>query len=231
LLGESDSFGLVTYNTAENTLLAGDYQTGYLIGEPSPGLTSKATGRFQIDYTGSETLSGSLTTSKGTYVRTTGGSGAVMREYETRSTVPNVEDFGDGQLVNGRAYVPIDARLADTIDRRVEYHVFVTPEGDCKGLYVTQKSPGGFAVRELQGGRSSLAFEYRIVAKPIDENGTRLAAMPADTPSKLLGLPAGNGANTKGTTPLSIEAELRQRLGPQGYAKAIAALNARLAGR
>ncbi|MBD5656507.1 MAG: hypothetical protein IAI50_15195, partial [Candidatus Eremiobacteraeota bacterium] len=69
-------------------------------------------------------------------------------------------------------------RLADTIDRRIAYHVFVTPEGDCNGLYVTQKTPNGFAVRELRGGHSSLSFEYRIVAKPLGEDGVRLAAAP-----------------------------------------------------
>ncbi|HEY7980612.1 MAG TPA: hypothetical protein VID19_03945, partial [Candidatus Eremiobacteraceae bacterium] len=55
---------------------------------------------------------------------------------------------------------------------------FVTPDGDNNGLYVTGKSAHGFIVREARGGRSTLAFDYRIVAKPIDENGARL---PLDT--------------------------------------------------
>jgi hypothetical protein len=175
-------------------------------------------------------LSGTLTTSKGTYVRAKGSSGAALREYGERMTAPQVEDVGEAQLSNGRAYVPIDARLADTIDRRTEYHVFVTPEGECNGLFVTQKTAAGFTVRELHGGRSSLPFEYRIVAKPVDENGARLAALPAETMPK-------NPARERGlkpqaiAPPLSIEDDLKRRLGPQGYAKALAALRARLVGR
>jgi hypothetical protein len=47
----------------------------------------------------------------------------------------------------------------------LDYHVFVTPNGDCKGLYVAQKSAASFVVRELGGGTSSIAFDYRIMAK------------------------------------------------------------------
>jgi len=43
--------------------------------------------------------------------------------------------------------------------------VFLTPSGDCKGLYVGQRSAGGFEVRELGGGTSSIEFDYRIVAE------------------------------------------------------------------
>jgi hypothetical protein len=45
------------------------------------------------------------------------------------------------------------------------YHVFITPNGDSKGLYVTAKTATGFEVRESGGGTSSLSFDYRIVAK------------------------------------------------------------------
>jgi hypothetical protein len=56
----------------------------------------------------------------------------------------------------------------------LSYLVFVTPEGDNRGLYVTQKSANGFAVHESQGGHSSLAFSYRIVAKPFGNQIPRL---------------------------------------------------------
>jgi hypothetical protein len=52
--------------------------------------------------------------------------------------------------------------------------VFLTPQGDCNGLYVAQKSSAGFEVRELRGGRSSLTFDYRIVAKPLHDRSTKL---------------------------------------------------------
>jgi len=47
----------------------------------------------------------------------------------------------------------------------MEYHVFLTPKGDCKGLYVTNETSSGFEVHELGGGASSIAFDYRIVAR------------------------------------------------------------------
>jgi hypothetical protein len=34
----------------------------------------------------------------------------------------------------------------------VEYHVFLTPDGDCEGLYVIARTATGFEVRELRHG-------------------------------------------------------------------------------
>jgi len=74
------------------------------------------------------------------------------------------EDFGSAQLSNGVAVVPLESGFAQTVNAELEYHVFLTPNGDCKGLYVSQKSPASFEVRELGGGTSSARFDYRIVA-------------------------------------------------------------------
>jgi hypothetical protein len=41
-------------------------------------------------------------------------------------------------------------------------------------LYVTAKTASGFEVRELGGGKSSIAFEYRIMAKRVGHEGERL---------------------------------------------------------
>ena len=38
------------------------------------------------------------------------------------------------------------------------------PNGDCKGLYVTNKSANSFEVRELGNGSSNIRFDYRITA-------------------------------------------------------------------
>lgn len=48
------------------------------------------------------------------------------------------------------------------------YLVFLTPQGDANPLFVAQKMPSGFFVRESKGGRSMLFFDYRIVAQPAD---------------------------------------------------------------
>jgi hypothetical protein len=63
--------------------------------------------------------------------------------------------------------VKLDADFAKTISTG-DYCVFVTPEGDCGGLYIKSKRGGGFEVRELQGGTSNVAFSYRIVGRRRD---------------------------------------------------------------
>jgi hypothetical protein len=90
-----------------------------------------------------------------------------------------MEDAGEAQLTNGQASVALERTFASTIDRNRSYLVFVTPEGDCHGLYVASKTANGFVVRELMGGHSSLAFEYRIVAHPYGDASVRLAELPS----------------------------------------------------
>ncbi len=85
------------------------------------------------------------------------------------------EDFGSAQLSGGEAVVNIESMFGETVNTGVDYHVFLTPNGDCKGLYVAQKSATSFVVRELGGGTSSLAFDYRIAAKRRGYEQVRLA--------------------------------------------------------
>ena len=98
---------------------------------------------------------------------------AVTR-YVPTASVPTVEDFGEAQLVDGQARVRLSADFANVVDQHAGYLVFVTPEGDTGGVYVTQKTSSGFTVRENHGGRSSVPLQYRIVAKPYGVNGGRL---------------------------------------------------------
>jgi hypothetical protein len=62
------------------------------------------------------------------------------------------------------ATIALEPTFAQTVDATSDYHVFLTPQGDCRGIYVSNKSAAGFEVHELGGGQSSVAFEYRIVA-------------------------------------------------------------------
>jgi hypothetical protein len=84
------------------------------------------------------------------------------------------QDYGIGQLVDGRAHIQIDPDLAINITVNDEYplKVYVTPEGDCNGLYVTNKSANGFDVVELQGGKSNVSFSWQIVATRANEYAT-----------------------------------------------------------
>ena len=84
------------------------------------------------------------------------------------------EDFGSARLSRGRATVKLDADFAKVVKLN-EYRVFLTPEGDCQGLYVRSKRGTSFEVRELQGGTSNVAFGYRIVAKRKDVVAKRFA--------------------------------------------------------
>jgi hypothetical protein len=77
------------------------------------------------------------------------------------------EDFGAAKLRRGRATVKLDADFAKVI-KRGDYRVFFTPEGDCRGLYLRRKRAASFEVRELAGGKSSVAFSYRIVGRRKD---------------------------------------------------------------
>ncbi len=90
--------------------------------------------------------------------------GASYALYAVESPDVVFEDFGSGQLVDGLASVSIDPLFAATVNLN-EYQVFVTPLGDCNGLYVSNKTATGFEVHELGSGTASIEFDYRLVAK------------------------------------------------------------------
>ncbi|MBX2979304.1 MAG: hypothetical protein KF905_08425 [Flavobacteriales bacterium] len=81
------------------------------------------------------------------------------------------QDYGSGQLRNGRAQITLDPILAFNIlvDDTHPLRVFVQLEGDCNGVYVTNKSGTGFDVVELAGGTSNVPFTYTVVANRADE--------------------------------------------------------------
>jgi hypothetical protein len=84
--------------------------------------------------------------------------------YCIESPENQLEDFGEAKLAKGRAKVRIDPDFASVADLR-GYHVFLTPNGDSRGLYVAVRHRNDFEVREQAGGTSSVSFSYRIVAK------------------------------------------------------------------
>ena len=46
--------------------------------------------------------------------------------------------------------------------------MFVQLEGDCKGVYVTNKTATGFDVVELNGGHSNVPFQWNITCNVAD---------------------------------------------------------------
>ena len=89
----------------------------------------------------------------------------VVSLYAVESPENWFEDFGGGQLRDGVAEVALDPTFALTVNAEAGYRVFLTPQGDCEGVYVANKTATGFQVRELRGGKSNAGFDYRIVAK------------------------------------------------------------------
>jgi len=87
------------------------------------------------------------------------------------------EDFGSAKLENGVANVLFEPLFSAAVNLAVEYHVFLTPLGECNGLYVAEKTATGFVVRELGGGTASLGFDYRVVAKRAGYESERLELM------------------------------------------------------
>ncbi len=81
------------------------------------------------------------------------------------------QDYGVGQLVNGKVHITIDPIFAKNIvvNENHPLRVFVQLEGDCKGVYVTNKTKDGFDVIELNAGSSNTSFSWSIVANRADE--------------------------------------------------------------
>jgi hypothetical protein len=90
------------------------------------------------------------------------------------------------------------------IDSSRGYRVLITPDGDNRGLFVSNKGSAGFAVREAQGGRSTLAFDYRVVAYPIGGDAARLPpATVVHAPHAPPRLPAAMVAHPQSARPFA----------------------------
>jgi hypothetical protein len=84
------------------------------------------------------------------------------------------EDFGKARLRRGRAKLRLRPDFAAVVRTTDDYHVFLTPEGDCNGLYIASQNRDGFEVRELLRGKSNVRFSYRIVARRKDVRAPRM---------------------------------------------------------
>jgi len=102
--------------------------------------------------------------------------------YAVESPENWFEDFGTGKLMKGVAQIDLDPTFIQTVNTGMDYHVFLTPNGNCRGLYVAEKTATGFRVRELRGGKSNAAFDYRIVARRKGYEGLRLPELPISAP-------------------------------------------------
>jgi len=90
--------------------------------------------------------------------------GSMVKLFAVESPQVWFDDYGTGALSAGATTISLDPGFAHTVNTSIDYHVFLTPKGDCNGLYVTNETATSFEVKELGGGASSVAFDYRIVA-------------------------------------------------------------------
>lgn len=107
-----------------------------------------------------------------TMVKDKEGNNRILHATETPEIL--FEDFGVGKLKNGSAYIELDPILSQNIFVSEEHpmKVFIQLEGDCKGVYVTEKTKKGFMVKELQNGTSNVSFSWNVVANRKDTINT-----------------------------------------------------------
>jgi len=92
-----------------------------------------------------------------------------------------VEDWGIAQLKNGKAFVGLSEEFVALMSDKTEYAVFLTPEGECNGLYVSKKEFYGFEVKELNNGKSNIRFSWHVKAIRIGDEETPVLEEPAPT--------------------------------------------------
>ena len=158
----------------------GDLKTGGNLVFETPGSTLYGHNSFfdNIAVSSSVSISGNLTVSgaKNNVVKLDDGRSVLL--YALESPDNWFEDFGTVKLVNGSAVVKIDPTFAQTTNVTIPYKVFLTPNGECSGLYVTNKTADSFEVREIGGGRSNIEFDFRIVARRKGYEDGRFAPGP-----------------------------------------------------
>jgi len=81
------------------------------------------------------------------------------------------QDYGQGILKNGEAYITLDETIIKniTVNSKHPLRVFIQLEGDCNGVFVSEKTSSGFKVKELQNGLSNTRFTWSITANRADK--------------------------------------------------------------
>jgi hypothetical protein len=118
--------------------------------------------------------------------------GTLRQLYSLESPDSWFEDIGRAEISGGQARIELDPDFAAVV-RTDEYHVFLTPEGETNGLYVSARTPSAFEVREQGTGTGTLTFSYRVVAKRKDVEVERLKTVepPAERAAPTTEQPPG----------------------------------------
>jgi hypothetical protein len=159
VVGQGENFGVIGYAGTSGGALVNNKWAGYF------DYLASGNGYAFIGGRSGNTDYGILSSGvKSTMVQDEKGQNRIM--YCTEAPEVLFQDVGIGQLVNGRAHIDLDPILARNISVSPEkpMKVFIQLEGDCKGVYVTNKTATGFDVVELGGGSSNISFSYQLIA-------------------------------------------------------------------
>jgi len=100
--------------------------------------------------------------------------------YSQESPENWFEDFGEGQLANGKTHIDLDPMFLQTVTVDVQHPIKVfiqLNDENCNGTAV-KRGTTGFDVVEVQNGTSNASFSYRIVAKRKGYEDVRLSKIP-----------------------------------------------------
>jgi len=131
-----------------------------------------------IDNEANLACTGKVSSGEAMQVRHTSSKNRQVLSYASESATPTIEDLGVARLRDGAGNVEIPADFASVMDRSNPYYVFLTPMGDTRGLYVSAENGTAFEVHENMRGRSSVLFQYRIIAVPLGVKNVRLPSAP-----------------------------------------------------
>ena len=140
----------------------------------------KASGYYAAVFDGNVRINGNYvaTGTKSAVVSTSKGDRLMYAEEATQNYF---SDQGSATLKHGRAVVKIDQLFADTVDLNVPYMVIVTPQSfDTAGLGVGSLTAKSFEVRELNKGKGTFTFSWRITALRKGYTDARMAVAPAN---------------------------------------------------
>ena len=149
-----------TLGSAADTGRAG----GYFV-DGNPASSYAYVGMF--DGTANRKIVGNGTVN--TIVKNTNNDAVMLSAPESPENL--FQDYGTGTLSNGKAIINLDPDFSKNIevDSKHPLRVFIQLEGDCNGVYVTNKTQNSFDVVELKGGNSNVAFSWSVTANRADE--------------------------------------------------------------
>jgi hypothetical protein len=82
----------------------------------------------------------------------------VSARLNTFSETATLAEKGVGRLISGTTFIKFDRIIENPADMNIN----ITPEGDCNGIYISEKTKEGFWVKELQKGKSNVKFSYSV---------------------------------------------------------------------